>query len=349
MTSRERKGFWLDIRNISAFFVIGLLNNLSFVAVNSSAKVLCGDFHMEHWVGSILFFNVSFSFFVRIAHSAFLLNVPFTIRMIITSVMYLLGLIGMANSQKVGFWFVLVSVVLVGTSSNLGESILVGYMKLFPPNQICGFSSGTGFAGIAGAGLIAFFQWLHTSIKTQYFILAPVVVIYFITYLLWIKIPKNEDIQSQRVTEEEGIKKDINQYDIQQQQQSEDDEDNTYIKFQRKLSGEEMEESNKQKTATFAPKSTGIGVFISRSSLYLIKIKKLHFISPRFVWFLFAHMIFVGLMGGGMYVNVFYLILDLKMHHKEKELATNIVMIFITVGITLAAVSCLIVRNFWLK
>lgn len=98
------------------------MNNLSFVAVNSSAKVLCGDFHMEHWVGSILFFNVSFSFFVRIAHSAFLLNVPFTIRMIITSVMYLLGFYNIFYLYFFQFFFFGINIFRVDWNGKFIES-----------------------------------------------------------------------------------------------------------------------------------------------------------------------------------------------------------------------------------
>ena len=57
-------------------------------------------------------------------------------------------------------------------------------------------------------------------------------------------------------------------------------------------------------------------------------------------------MIWVGLMGGGSYVNVMFSILETpKLVKTEKELALTITTVFNDMGILLASISALILTN----
>ena len=109
-----------------------------------------------------------------------------------------------------------------------------------------------------------------------------------------------------------------------------------------------------------------IGVLISRSSLSVVKIKHIevltliqlgnmvfwlvqatiHFVQGYpIIWVLFLHMVFTGLMGGASYVNVFYLVLHNKtVPARDRELATNIAALSNTFGITMAAVTILLLE-----
>jgi len=111
-----------------------------------------------------------------------------------------------------------------------------------------------------------------------------------------------------------------------------------------------------------------IGVWVSRSSLKFFKIKYVWVLSAlQFVnfllwffqalylyvpvyWVMFIHMFFVGLMGGGSYVNVMYQILhkdDLGIH--EKELAVNICGFFNDMGVLSASIFALIADQTFLS
>ena len=104
-----------------------------------------------------------------------------------------------------------------------------------------------------------------------------------------------------------------------------------------------------------------IGVFISRSSLSLIKIERvwiittlqflnfLFWISNSFnmyvksIYVYFAHMVFVGLMGGASFVNVIYQLKNSpKLQKTEKELAMNLLSCFDDFGILSAAITALV-------
>jgi battenin len=106
------------------------------------------------------------------------------------------------------------------------------------------------------------------------------------------------------------------------------------------------------------------GVFISRSSLPVIKIKQVWVLSflqaINFGWLFYNSYyfnvetlyvmcplyVFVGLMGGGAYVNVNYGIRRLKTVTKdEKEMAFSLSLLFNDTGIFLASVFSLVMQS----
>ena len=113
-----------------------------------------------------------------------------------------------------------------------------------------------------------------------------------------------------------------------------------------------------------------IGVFISRSSLRFVSIpgNKIWFLSvlqlanfifmfinARFMYWESLYvtcpvLVWVGLMGGGSYVNVLHGILDLKTLDKtEKEMALSLTLLFNDTGIFLAATVSLVLGSTVLK
>ena len=62
------------------------------------------------------------------------------------------------NTNLAAFYISLVSSVILGTVSALGESTTLGFCKGFPSSVVGYFGSGTGFAGIFGSGIILLLQ-----------------------------------------------------------------------------------------------------------------------------------------------------------------------------------------------
>jgi len=107
-----------------------------------------------------------------------------------------------------------------------------------------------------------------------------------------------------------------------------------------------------------------VGVFLSRSSLSVIKIKRvwilsaiqatfwtLWLVNSFTVWLqyfiaLFAIMIFVGLMGGASYVNVVYCIRNSeRLDRNEKELTMIMSTVFNDIGMLAASITSLILTT----
>ncbi|ETO32174.1 Batten's disease protein Cln3 family protein [Reticulomyxa filosa] len=107
------------------------------------------------------------------------------------------------------------------------------------------------------------------------------------------------------------------------------------------------------------------GVFISRSSISLVQfdqigmacltsLQGINFVLWHFhceynwfpQWLQFVWMIYVGLLGGAMYVNVVYSILsDTKITKKDKELCMNIMSIWVNFGIIMSSAYEIVIDN----
>lgn len=69
-----------------------------------------------------------------------------------------------------------------GVGSALGESTTLGFCKGFPSNIVGFFSSGTGFAGIFGSGIILLLKGAGLSDGVIFLIVAPSVIPYFLSF-----------------------------------------------------------------------------------------------------------------------------------------------------------------------
>lgn len=105
-----------------------------------------------------------------------------------------------------------------------------------------------------------------------------------------------------------------------------------------------------------------IGVFISRSSVNLFKIKKiwlmalLQFVNVAFflgetvwffspsIWIIFGAVLWEGLLGGGAYVNTFYRISN-EMPAHQKNFALGVVPVSDAIGIALAGLVAIPTHN----
>jgi battenin len=112
-----------------------------------------------------------------------------------------------------------------------------------------------------------------------------------------------------------------------------------------------------------------LGVFLSRSSLFIFKYLKfvelLNIIQLcNFIfWFIeacigmvsnqyvcFVTLVFLGLCGGGVYVGCFYFVLnDTRIPPQYKELVLNIATLFNDIGVLLSSIICVIFDNTFLK
>lgn len=95
------------------------------------------------------------------------------------------------NTNVASFYVSLVASVILGFSSAFGESTVLGFCKGFPSSVVGYFGSGTGFAGVFGAGITLILQSAGLSNGTIFFIIAPTVIPYFFAFL-WINTMKRK-------------------------------------------------------------------------------------------------------------------------------------------------------------
>lgn len=134
-------------RNWVSFFLLGLINNFAYVVINSSADDLVVLFKKQNLVLSpcsivltlgdwprplvqhlLWVLRASYALLsscprlsTQVANTFFLLDWSYSSRILITTALFTAGIVGVAMSVYISFWFALSCIVLIGTASSLGE------------------------------------------------------------------------------------------------------------------------------------------------------------------------------------------------------------------------------------
>lgn len=74
--------------------------------------------------------------------------------------------IGYDMGTDLGMVVVLASGSLIGCATSIATATILGFMKCFPGKFVLGYSAGSGFSGISGAGCVLLFKTLGISIPT---------------------------------------------------------------------------------------------------------------------------------------------------------------------------------------
>lgn len=76
----------------------------------------------------------------------------------------------------------LIASILFGTTSALGESTSIGFLKDFPSSTVGFFGSGTGFAGVFGSGSILILSSFGLPLGAVYILMTPTFLIYYLSF-----------------------------------------------------------------------------------------------------------------------------------------------------------------------
>ena len=440
------------IRNYAAFFLLGTINNTTYVVVGSAAQSIANSFNAQCLFGLIPWANVAFGFLSQSLNAFACPKIPYFIRILITCTLALTALIGMAISVHISFWACLLMILLVGGASSFGESVFLGFLRNYNSGYVGAWSSGTGFAGVFGSVAYLLFAALNLGNTVSFLLLVPLVFIYAFCYFVALTKPDKDTADTIELLGSTGESAPMNgTEDDEKDVTNENDNENEKVALRSEVgimsSGRELvyqtintsetEETGQDASgmgvvpsgeipASLIPMtfvlalkkllrclrlvlwkafnlgavyffeyviSTGcadraetkeeldsnifvyshsyvilafcyqIGVFISRSSLRLVKIKWVwiltvlqginmlvwiaqdiyHFLN---IWVQFIWMIYVGLLGGASYVNVYYLLnIDPDIKEEDRELCINLAPLFTTAGIVSACIFILVLDN----
>ncbi len=282
----------------------------------------------------------------------------------------------------------------MGTGSALGEGTMLGYLRNFPKNYVAGWGSGTGLAGVTGALLTILFKIYHIKTKTLYLVVSPICFVYLIAFLITNRLFNKHIGQKETKLFEEDLLKTVDPENTGNVSNNKNLNWKNVVKVLKHgyryivnlalvyyleyvvLSGLCDRVSKKEYVAEFKDiqyelfsLSYQIGVFISRSSLFVVKHIKLVELFTIFqainliVWVVefytgfitsayvaFGHLVFIGLMGGSAYVGCYYYLLNSnEIQANMKELSVNIASICNDIGVFSSSISILILDNTIMK
>ncbi|CAG8975481.1 hypothetical protein HYALB_00004799 [Hymenoscyphus albidus] len=170
-----------DTSVLAAFWLFGLINNLSYVIILSAAQDLVGP---DVPKSTVLLADVLPSFFTKLVAPYFIHHVPYRLRVLVMTGLSVGGMFIIAltpNSVPVKLF----GVALSSLSSGAGELSFLGLTHYYGSFSLAAWGSGTGGAGLAGAGIYVFLtSTLALKVKTSLMVCACLPFIMLISFFL---------------------------------------------------------------------------------------------------------------------------------------------------------------------
>jgi battenin len=366
------------------FFVVGIFNNFGYVVIISAAKTLADHFNDAGLIGVITWALIGVGVIAKFFNAFYLENVSHRLRIYSTSLMFLTGYILLTSSLWVDFWFAVFCIVIVGAGASFGESVMLGYLKLFPAELTGAWSSGTGFAGLAGSLLYLLFADVFSLSNAVIFgMMIPTAVFYAIAFeVTWISPLRSDEVISAR--DDETLEATTDEERDALLPHDEVPPNETFYQRLRRcflltwyrnlmlclvywfeyvvsvglaeIANTSRSDSRQDRDYEILVACYQAGVFISRSSMSVVKLNQFGWMTAlQFGNFILWHfhceynlfseyvqfvlMVFVGLLGGAMYVNVMYdILVDKTIPNRDREFCINLASISVNIGITLSSV-----------
>ncbi|BCS26488.1 battenin family protein [Aspergillus puulaauensis] len=168
-----------------AFWLFGLINNVLYVIILSAALDLVGPNVPK---GVVLLADVLPSFGTKLVAPYFIHAIPYSVRIVICVFLSALGMLVVALSPAYvdggTISTKLAGIVLASLSSGMGELSFVGLTHFYGPFSLAAWGSGTGAAGLIGAGAYALATTslglqVKTTLLTSAFLPAVLAVSFF--------------------------------------------------------------------------------------------------------------------------------------------------------------------------
>ncbi|KAL1893297.1 battenin CLN3 protein [Sporothrix stenoceras] len=163
-----------------SFWLFGLINNVLYVIILSAAQDLVGTLPK----GVVLLADVLPSFATKLVAPYFIHRVPYAARIPVFVALSSAGMLLVATTPATASVAVkLTGVVLASLSSGGGELSFLGLTHYYGPLSLAAWGSGTGAAGLVGAGLyVLLTDWLGFSVRASLLASAVLPIVMLVTF-----------------------------------------------------------------------------------------------------------------------------------------------------------------------
>ncbi|KAL2752386.1 hypothetical protein ACRALDRAFT_2022299 [Sodiomyces alcalophilus JCM 7366] len=208
----------VDTHVIVAFWLFGLINNVLYVIILSAAQDLVGSSIPK---GVVLLADVMPAFITKLVAPYFIHRVPYSIRVSIMVALSSSGMLILAltpASQSVAVK--MIGVIFASLSSGGGELSFLGLTHYYGPLSLAGWGSGTGAAGLVGAGLyVVMTDWWGFGVRNSLIFSACLPVIMLISF--FVVLPRGPLRESAKLTEYTAVpEQDLDDRDVSELPQS---------------------------------------------------------------------------------------------------------------------------------
>lgn len=173
----------VDVSVFVAFWLFGLINNVLYVVILSAAQDLVGSGVPK---GLVLLADVLPSFVTKLIAPYFIDRVPYAIRIPLFAFISSAGMLMLAlTPPDTSVASKMVGVMLASLSSGGGELSFLGLTHYYGHMSLAAWGSGTGAAGLLGAGLyVLLTDWLGFSVRNSLLASAYLPVVMLISFFL---------------------------------------------------------------------------------------------------------------------------------------------------------------------
>lgn len=160
----------------------GLINNVLYVIILSAAQDLVGDLPK----GIVLLADVMPSFATKLVAPYFIHRIPYNVRILVFIALSAVGMLMVSLTPPTKSVAVkMVGVVLASLSSGGGELSFLGLTHYYGHVSLAGWGSGTGAAGLVGAGLyVALTEWWGFSVRDSLLFSATLPAVMFVSFFV---------------------------------------------------------------------------------------------------------------------------------------------------------------------
>lgn len=161
----------------------GLINNVLYVIILSAAQDLVGSSVPK---GVVLLADVLPSFFTKLVAPYFIHRVPYALRVLVLIALSVCGMLLVALTPPTESVAIkMIGVVIASLSSGGGELSFLGLTHYYGPMSLAGWGSGTGAAGLVGAGLyVVLTDWWKFSVRNSLLFSACLPSVMFVSFFL---------------------------------------------------------------------------------------------------------------------------------------------------------------------
>ncbi|KAI1108207.1 protein btn-1 [Nemania sp. NC0429] len=172
-----------EVSVLVAFWLFGLINNVLYVVILSAAQDLVGS---DVPKGLVLLADVLPSFATKLIAPYFIDRVPYSIRIPFFALVSSAGMLILAlTPPDTSVASKMVGIMLASLASGGGELSFLGLTHYYGHMSLAAWGSGTGAAGLLGAGLyVLLTDWLGFSVKNSLLASAYLPVIMLISFFL---------------------------------------------------------------------------------------------------------------------------------------------------------------------
>jgi len=368
---------------IGLYFVLGVINNSGYTMINTAAQGLSRKFNKANLMGTIQLSLSIFSALLRVFNSQYLLRIKHFNKIATVVLIWVVGyalfyLSFQIDDNDVGFLIMILATLLIGNFASVANVTAVGFMKTFPARVVTGFSSGTGFAGIVGSGVVVLTKAVKLQFEYVCLAFIPISIMYLVIF---------RTIQAQKI-HKPGEADNTLQDSAGNQNMTWDNIKASFrhvsspiinlslvYYFEYACLASFIDRANPFSESADVPfvekyavpclnLTYQVGVFISRSSLPVVKIERITLITiGQFIVYLIFFSVAIwkwlnvyqqipimfvcGLFGGGSFVNCYYMLMKNDTIDKSvREVAIGVMGILNEVGVISASLFALFISNF---